>query len=208
MDPANARNYERWAELVDRIRSGDSTATEELYHYFSRGVRLLLYRQLGPEHIDDRVHDLFLTVLESIRNGQLREPERLLGFIRTIVRRHTANAIMDSVEQRRGQLDIDEQWALAAETRNPEQNVIQRERIELIRGTLAELGERDREILTRFYLHEQPAAQICEEMGLNETQFRLLKSRAKARFGASGRKKMQSGGLREVFLRKIAGAGH
>ena len=43
------------------------------------------------------------------------------------------------------------------------------------------LTPRDREILLRFYLDEQSRDQICAEMGLTETQFRLLKSRAKAR---------------------------
>ena len=33
-----------------------------------------------------------------------------------------------------------------------------------------------------FYLQEQTQEQICEDMGLSATQFRLLKWRAKARF--------------------------
>jgi hypothetical protein len=35
---------------------------------------------------------------------------------------------------------------------------------------------------------EQTQQEICDEMSLSETQFRLLKSRAKARFGELGRK--------------------
>ena len=42
----------------------------------------------------------------------------------------------------------------------------------------------------RFYLREQTPEEICDEMGLTETQFRLLKSRAKARFAELGRKKL------------------
>ena len=40
----------------------------------------------------------------------------------------------------------------------------------------------------RFYLYEQSQDQICAEMGLTETQFRLLKSRAKTRFAELSRK--------------------
>jgi hypothetical protein len=47
---------------------------------------------------------------------------------------------------------------------------------------------RDREVLTRFYLQEQTVSQIAEEMSITETQFRLIKSRAKARFSELGRK--------------------
>jgi RNA polymerase sigma-70 factor (ECF subfamily) len=52
--------------------------------------------------------------------------------------------------------------------------------------TLNSIAPRDREILMRFYLREEPADRICSEMGLSETQFHLLKSRAKARFAQRG----------------------
>ena len=59
----------------------------------------------------------------------------------------------------------------------------------LMQRVLSELSDRDREILTRFYLQEQSQSKICQEMGLSETYFRLLKSRAKARFGELRKRK-------------------
>jgi len=53
---------------------------------------------------------------------------------------------------------------------------------------LKEISDRDREVLMRFYVHEQSYETICQEMGLTYNQFRLLKSRAKARFGKLGRR--------------------
>ncbi|MGA2595136.1 MAG: antitoxin Xre/MbcA/ParS toxin-binding domain-containing protein [Bryobacteraceae bacterium] len=50
------------------------------------------------------------------------------------------------------------------------------------------LAPRDREILARFYLDEQSQDRICAEMGLTEAQFRLLKSRARARFSELAQK--------------------
>ena len=64
---------------------------------------------------------------------------------------------------------------------------------DLAEKVLRSVSTRDREILTRFYLMEQTQAEICEEMGLSETQFRLLKSRAKARFGELGKKRLARG---------------
>jgi RNA polymerase sigma factor (sigma-70 family) len=84
---------------------------------------------------------------------------------------------------------------------NPEQEAIIREKSQLMRSSLQALSERDRDILVRFYLKEQPQEQICQEMSLSETQFRLLKSRAKAKFGEIGRKKLTSGGIFSVLLR-------
>ena len=49
---------------------------------------------------------------------------------------------------------------------------------------LAALSARDREVLIRFYLHGQAAERIQADMGVTETEFRLIKSRAKAGFAA------------------------
>jgi hypothetical protein len=42
-------------------------------------------------------------------------------------------------------------------------------------------------------------------MDLTETQFRLLKSRAKAKFGEIGKKKLASSGIFSVLVRAQAG---
>lgn len=83
-----------------------------------------------------------------------------------------------------------------------------RQKIELMTSVLRELSEKDREILTRFYLHEQTQEQICDDMELSDTQFRLLKSRAKNRFGELGRKKLQQRALLSVFMRTAMSTTH
>jgi RNA polymerase sigma-70 factor, ECF subfamily len=81
-----------WSGLVQRIRVGDPSGMEELYGVFSKGIRLLLCRQLGPQDLDDEVHDVFLIITQAIRKGDLREPERLMGYVRTVVRRPSGRA--------------------------------------------------------------------------------------------------------------------
>jgi RNA polymerase sigma-70 factor, ECF subfamily len=51
----------------------------------------------------------------------------------------------------------------------------------MAQGLIASLSSRQREILVRFYVEEQSVTEICTAMDLTETQFRLLKSQAKAR---------------------------
>ena len=82
--PASASEQVSWSGLVERIQRGEPEALEELYHVFSKGVRFVLCRHLGPQDLDDRLHDVFLIVTQSIRKGELREPERLMGFVRTV----------------------------------------------------------------------------------------------------------------------------
>jgi len=197
-----------WVELVERIRSEKIDGMEELYQLFSRGIRFYLCRQLGPQELDDKVHDTFVVVVQAIRRGELREPERLMGFVRTIVRRQVAAHIDRVVHNRREQAEFDSTVRVPDPRGNPEEAAIFRQRIGLIRQVLGELSERDREILTRFYIEEQSQDQICSEMGLTETQFRLLKSRAKARFGELGKKKLIHKSLHTVFLRTSRSVSH
>jgi RNA polymerase sigma factor (sigma-70 family) len=189
-----------WTGLVRRIREDDPAGMEELYRKFSRGVRFYLCRQLGPQELDDKVHDTFLIVL--------REPERLMGFIRTIVKRQIAAHIDNAVQSRRDFQDLEPGGSLPDARESPEECVISLQRVEIMETVLRSISRRDREILTRFYLMEQTQEEICAEMDLSDTQFRLLKSRAKARFGELGRRTLTRRPLHKLFLRKAAGSSH
>jgi RNA polymerase sigma-70 factor (ECF subfamily) len=184
-----------WRGLVAKIQAGDPAGMEELYAVFSRGVRFYLCRQLGPQEIEDKVHDTFLIVVQAIQRGELREPDRLMGFVRTIVRRQVAAYIDNAVQTRKEQADLECGLAICDERSNPEQDAIARQRIEIMVRILNDIAERDREVLTRFYLLSQTQEQICRAMQLSDTQFRLLKSRAKARFGELGRKALRHHGF-------------
>src|SRR5882724_417855 len=95
--------YAGWVKLVDRIQSGETDGMRELYELFSKGIRFYLCRQLGPQELDDKIHDTFLVVVQAIRRGELREPQRLMGFVRTVVRRQVAAHIDKVVHDRRDQ---------------------------------------------------------------------------------------------------------
>jgi RNA polymerase sigma factor (sigma-70 family) len=194
-----------WNLLVERIKAGEDAGMEQLYKLFSRGIRYYLCRQLGPQELEDKVHDTFLIVVNAIKRGDLREPERLMGFVRTVVRRQVAAYIEQAVHTRREQTDLETGISVADRKQNPEQEAMLRQKTQLMKSALDALSRRDRDILVRFYLQEQPQEQICREMSLTETQFRLLKSRAKAKFGEIGRKKLASSGIFSVFVRAQAG---
>ncbi len=104
---ADAETYAAWAFLVERIRTGQTDGMEELYQLFSKGIRFYLCRQLGPQELEDKVHDTFVVVVQAIRRGDLREPQRLMGFVRTIVRRQVAAHIDRVVHVRKEQLDME-----------------------------------------------------------------------------------------------------
>ena len=177
-------------ELVARIQADDTSAMEELYRIFARGIKYQICRQLGPQDLDDKVHDCFLIVVQAIRRGELREPDRLMGFVRTVVRRQIAAYIETVIQNRKQMTDLETGRIVADFGQDPENCIIDREEEELAYRVLKGISRRDREILIRFYLREEPQEVICDKMNLTDTQFRLLKSRAKARFGELGKRRL------------------
>ena len=179
-----------WSELVEKIRSGEPSGMEDLYRIFYKGIRFHLFRSLGPQDLEDRVHDVFLSVTQSIQKGDLREPRFLAGYVRTIVRRQVAGFLENVIHTRRTHTGLDEIGPLSDRRSNPERAAIERQHTAFAMRILKGLGPRDRDVLIRFYLREQGQDQICQEMGLTGTQFRLIKSRAKARFGELGKARL------------------
>jgi RNA polymerase sigma factor (sigma-70 family) len=190
-----------WGSLVARIREGDEGAMEELYYRFGRGIRYFFFRHLGPQDLDDKIHDTFLIVVQAIRRGELRDPERLMGFVRTIVRRQVAAHIEDVVHARRDETPIEPMTPIPDRAQTAEEQMLWDEQVRVMMGTLESMPARDRELLTRFYLRDESQEQICSEMNLTETQFRLFKSRAKARFGERGRRRVERKPAAKLIVR-------
>jgi RNA polymerase sigma factor (sigma-70 family) len=179
-----------WSNVVDRIKRGDASAMEELYKKFSTGIRFLFHRQLGIQDLDDKVHDVFMIVTEAICNGELREPERLMGYVHTVVRRQVASHIDRLVQNRRNCKDVNFLESLPDKYPDPGRKAIKGETVAVAMSVLQTISKRDREVLTRFYLNEEFPDDICRDMGLSDAQFRLIKSRAKARFGELGKRRL------------------
>lgn len=176
--------------LVRRVQMDEADGMLDLYEYISSGLRPYLARQLRPQDYRDKIHSIFVDVVVAIRLGQLRDPERLMGFARTIARRKVSLYIDAAASDRRNQVEIGSLFGLASPNATPEQEMVSREQKELVRLTLARLSGREAEILSRFYLQEQTEMQICSEMDLTHTQYRLLKWRSKARFEQVSRKQL------------------
>lgn len=177
-----------WTDIVDGVSSGDEYAAAQLAHRLTPGLKHLLFRRVGAD-IDDLVQETLLIVLDAVTKGRIANAEALAGFARTVAERQAARYVQEAIRDRNTvEPEVADLYLSITDT--PESKRAHHERVELMAECLRELNERDRTILTRFYLDEEPWQQICEDMNLTETQFRLLKSRAKARFGELGRKRL------------------
>ena len=99
-------------------------------------------------------------------------------------------AISRIILNRENSIHLDSAADLTAADPTPEEHACPCQKIELMKKALKEMSHREFDILTRFYLREQPPERICKEMRLTLTQFNLLKSRAKAKLTDLVRRKL------------------
>jgi RNA polymerase sigma factor (sigma-70 family) len=165
--------------------AGDPAGSEELYEMLRTGFYCSLWSQ--PQDAEDRIHDVFLQTVKAVRAGQLREPERLPGFVATITRRVAAQEVERRANTQRRTADIPQIDWLPDGRPDQETSLAEREELEVVRRVLSGLKPWEREILERFYLREQSPARIQNDMHLSEVQYRVDKSRAMKRFAERGR---------------------
>jgi RNA polymerase sigma-70 factor (ECF subfamily) len=170
-------------EIVERIRRGDSVAEELLASRYGPKLEFILRRHVRePSLAADLRQEALIVVIERLRSDGLDEPAKLGAFLhqtavnlargeaRTYFRRNTyPNA--EAVDR--------------AATREPllSDRLEQEELAGLVRRLLDTLGQaRDREILTRFYLHEEDKESICASLELSAAHFDRVLYRARQRF--------------------------
>lgn len=166
------------SEIVEEIRNGNEQSIDGLYAAVSECARAGLLRSVDLQVVDDHVQEVLMIVLTAIRNGELRDPRCLMGFVRTVTRRQAAVHIRGAMARRRRMVSIESADPPSPSQESPEARLASRQRITSVRRMLEKLCERDRNILIRFYYEDQDSEFICREMHLTATQFRLYKSRA------------------------------
>jgi len=170
--------------LVRRIIDGDAAAEAELVEHFQGPVLHIIRRTSNNSSlVEDFSQDTFLTVIRKIRNGDVQQPESLGAFIANVARYHT-------IEMMRGarRRVVIEDLGTAEQLPDPSPNSVERlqqsEQFDEIRDLIQQLNPRDRELIWRFYISEEPKAHICAGLGLTSVQFDRVLHRARKRYKA------------------------
>ena len=189
-------------QIVSLIQQGNPQGEELLYTTFARGLRYLATRHC-PAYAEDCVQDTILAVICQIRAGQLQTPAALPGYLNIVLKRTAWTKKLQSERLEANPEVFSGVIATRSDDReNPQQRLEVQERVQILRDVLSTLKPQEREILTRFYLQGQKPEQICEEMNLTETQFRLNKSRGKKNLEALTQKRLQQ--RRPVHVNGVA----
>jgi RNA polymerase sigma-70 factor, ECF subfamily len=184
-------NETELTELVKRIIAGDSAAEEEVVRRYRQGVAIIIDQIVrSPSVTEDVSQDTFKIVLTKVRRGDLREPERLSGFVCSVAR----NAAIDHIRRSK---HLKNQEGIADAEQIPDlapsqlENMLKQEKAAVVRQIINELKiKRDRDLLLRYYIAEEDKDKICVALGLTGTQFNNVIFRALARF-------------KELYMRRI-----
>lgn len=134
---------------------------------------MTLARVHDREAARDLAQEAMLAALRALRNGQVREPERLAGFIHG-----TASNLIHNYWRTRGQQPKQEPLPDELALPNPVESAETDERISLVRQTLNRLDSIDRRILVLTLVEGMKPGEIARELGLKPDLVRQRKCRA------------------------------
>ncbi|HKR63147.1 MAG TPA: sigma-70 family RNA polymerase sigma factor [Thermoanaerobaculia bacterium] len=171
-------------ELVERIHSGDAGAEHELYlRYGPPVMRMLQALTRNRWFAEDTHQETFAIVLRRLRRRPLDDPAALGHFLRQTARK----LVMASNRKKRRREETEIGGAALEEFIDPEPGqlvrVIRKEERDFVHRALQRIEPvRYRQLLLRFYLHEEAKESICREMGLTAVHFNRVLFRARRSF--------------------------
>jgi RNA polymerase sigma-70 factor (ECF subfamily) len=163
-------------ELARRVSAGgagSAAAETELCRRLGPRIRLYGLRHLRDgATADDLVQEVLVLMLERLRAGRVREPERLVSFVLGACRLLVRN-LRRGGRRRQGLLD---RYAAVFPTRSEfDPTALDRDRL---RECLQRLAERERTVLVQTFYGEQAAMEIALTLGTSGANVRAIRHRA------------------------------
>ena len=185
-------------DLVRRILAGDRGAEAELVERFGEGLVFLLRRWTRDRTTaEDLYQETLRLALEKVRKGEVREPDKLAGFLRSLARNLATHHYRrgSTREDRERELDDTTAAVPGGDTMEPLTRLLAAEKAGLVRRLIGELAaDRDRQVLFRFYIAEEEKERICADLGLTGPELNVVLFRARQRY-------------RKLFEERLGGRG-
>ncbi len=176
--PARNLSDGRLAARVVAGAGADRDAEREVCRRFAPRIRLYGLRHLREESAAaDLVQDVLLAVLERLRAGALREPDRLASFVLGACRLATS-------ERRRGAARRETLLARFGPDLDAGEPARPRLDIERLDRCLERLAPRERAVLQLTFYADRLSAEIAAELELTPGNVRVVRHRALAHLRA------------------------
>jgi RNA polymerase sigma-70 factor (ECF subfamily) len=193
------------AHLLESLRAGDETAFMQLVEQYHpalvRLARLFVREQSVAEEL---AQETWLAVLQGIQNFEGRSSLKtwlftiLTNKAKTRGQRESRTISFSDVEHASDSPTVDpnrfsdgsaetrlHHWAKGAAPGSwegiPEDHLLAQETSDLIRKTIETLPETQRTVITLRDMHELSSEEVCNVLGISETNQRVLLHRARAK---------------------------
>jgi RNA polymerase sigma-70 factor (ECF subfamily) len=164
------------ADLAVRVAAGDRDAEAELFRRLGPRVRLYGLRHLRDgAAADDLVQDVMILTFDGLRDGKVREPERLASYVLGTCRRVVAAQWREG--QRRHRILEKHRHELTAVPSEPEPAID----LDRLTACLERVSERERTVLVLTFHSDRSADEIAVELGMSAGNVRVVRHRALAR---------------------------
>ena len=150
----------RIIQLVRRAQSGDREAFGELAVEFESTVFSIVLRRLrNRSEAREVTQDVFMQAMRKL--SQLREPERVTGWLRQIAVRMSINrAVRRPAETLRSPETFN---SVNTDPNTPLDNLMHNEQAQQVRGGMDRLRDLDRKTLISFYFEGHSLKQMSDE---------------------------------------------
>jgi RNA polymerase sigma-70 factor, ECF subfamily len=161
------------AELVRQVGAGDRNAEGEVFRRMAPRIRLYGLRHLRDAHAaEDLTQQVLITILEALRAGRLREPEKLAAFVLGTCRMTVLD--LRRASQRKERL-LQE---FAGDLLGSVQSFMPRLDHDRLRHCVQGLKERERAVIVMTFYDEETGADVAGFLGVSEANVRVIRHRA------------------------------
>jgi RNA polymerase sigma factor (sigma-70 family) len=161
------------AGLVQRIRVGDPLAEEELVNHYRRGLLIIAtVRTRDREAAEDLAQEILIAVLKALRDGQLREAEKLGAFIQGTARNLINNYLR--LRSRHPESDLE---SIEEPSTDPVEELESADRQRRIRRELENFSPVDQQILLLSLVDGHSLLEVAERCRMSHEAVRARRSR-------------------------------
>ncbi|HUI59555.1 MAG TPA: sigma-70 family RNA polymerase sigma factor [Steroidobacteraceae bacterium] len=180
--------------LVEAVAERSGLQNQLYVRYRRPLLQVFLHRRIARDAAEDLLQRTFLQAIKKIRTEGLEDPSNLGGYLyRTACK--LATAYWRGELARHHDTDRELLTNLKDEALSLEERLDHEQLARCVRELMGELPvARDREVLERYYLQEEPRTAIRESLQLTELQFNQVLWRARQRFGDILRRHGVAGG--------------
>jgi len=165
------------ADYLRRLEAHDPATESHFVEYFTRMLLRPKFGRRGvpPDWIDDLVQITLSRSFRTVRDGAIRSPEKLGGFVSRV-----GDYVYEEFKRNEVHRPHDDLNGIDPPGNSPSQEefVRQEEIKRVIARVIQKLPARDKAVLRALFLEERDRDEICREFKVDRDHLRLLVHRA------------------------------